>query len=148
MNFCEVSQNNFDTWLAMGLALWPHYDECALRPIFINILKNEKETAYLYQNDAGVPIAFINLSLRTDHVQGSTTSPVGYVEAIYVKPDYRKQGIAKELIAIAEKWASEKGCTELGSDTEIDNLPSQQFHKNLGFKEANRTVNFIKNIEQ
>ncbi len=148
MNFCEVSKKDFKEWLEMGFALWPHYKKKGdeLKTILESIIKSRKQTAFLCKNNDNKPIAFINISLRSDYVQGSKTSPVGYIEGIFVKPKYRNQGIAKELIKIAEKWTMKKGCKELGSDAELDNTDSQKFHKKLGFKEANKIVSFIKTI--
>ena len=147
MNFCEISKKDFNEWLRMGLNLWPHYKNKKeeLEREFSDILKSFKKTAFLGK-DAGKSIAFINLSIRSDYVQGSKSNPVAYIEGIYVDPKYRRQGLAKELIKIAEQWALKNGCEELGSDAELENVNSQKFHKNLGFKEANKTVNFIKTI--
>lgn len=51
----------------------------------------------------------MNLSLRHDYVPGATQSPVAYIEGIYVKENYRKQGLGKALIQHAEQWAIEQG---------------------------------------
>ena len=91
-------------------------------------------------------IGFINLSIRIDYVEGSNSSPVAYVEGIYVKPEYRNKGIAKSLIANGEEWARFKGCTQMGSDIEMDNDISYKFHQKIGFDEANRIICFIKDI--
>ena len=44
----------------------------------------------------------------------------------------------------AKAWAKEQGCTEFASDCELTNTVSQEFHKKLGFEEANRVVCFVK----
>jgi len=149
MNFCEISKEDFNEWLGMGFVLWPHYKnkKNELKQEFNDILESPKETAFLCKDDKKL-IAFINLSIRFDYVAGSTTNPVGYIEGIYVDPKHRKQGLAKELIKIAEQWSLKKGCKELASDAELENIDSQKFHKNLKFKEVNRTVSFIKTIDQ
>jgi aminoglycoside 6'-N-acetyltransferase I len=79
-------------------------------------------------------------------VEGATESPVAYVEDVYVKPTYQRQGIAKKLIDQAEDWAKQKGITQLASDTNITNLQSIHFHEKIGFAEAERIVCYIKNI--
>ena len=146
MNFCEISEDNFNEWLSMGLALWPHAKK-TLKKEFEADLKSDKYKSFLAQNEDGQYLGFINLSLRSDYVQGASSSPVGYVEGIYVKPKYRKQGIAKELIKQAKKWAKKQGCKELGSDAELKNTVSQKFHKNLGFKKDDVIVHYIKKIK-
>ena len=76
----------------------------------------------------------------------ASVKAVGYIEAIYVKPDHRTQGIARKLAEIAEQWAKERGCTEMASDTEIKNVDSQKFHKKIGFEHAETIVHFIKKV--
>lgn len=81
-----------------------------------------------------------------DAGKGTDSSPVGYLEGIFVSDGYRKQGYAAELLSECEKWAREKGCTEFASDCELDNADSFRFHISLGFKEANRIMCFRKEL--
>ena len=74
----------------------------------------------------------MNLSLRYDHVPGSTESPVAYIEGIFISQSYRQAGLGKHLITLAEKWGKEKGCKEMASDTLLNNTNSQHFHKKAG----------------
>ena len=93
-------------------------------------------------------VAFAQCQLRHDYVEGTQTSPVGYLEGIFVREEYRKQGLARKLLTACENWAREQGCTEFASDCELTNTVSQEFHKNLGFEEANRVVCFVKRLER
>lgn len=79
-------------------------------------------------------------------MEGTDSSPVGYLEGIFVKQEYRKQGYAKELLKMCEAWAKEKGCTEFASDCELDNDTSLRFHMSMGFTEANRIICFTKQL--
>ena len=90
--------------------------------------------------------AFAQCQLRHDYVEGTESSPVGYLEGIFVSEEYRKNGFAAELLAECEKWAKEKGCTEFASDCELDNEVSLRFHLALGFEEANRVICFRKGL--
>ena len=92
------------------------------------------------------PAAFAQSQLRYDYVEGTESSPVGYLEGIFVSEEYRKNGFAAELLAECEKWAKEKGCTEFASDCELDNEVSLRFHLALGFEEANRVICFRKGL--
>lgn len=91
-------------------------------------------------------VGFAQCGLRHDYVEGTTGSPVGYLEGIFVEEPYRKQGCAKQLLDCCEQWAKEKSCTEFASDCELDNEISRQFHLGAGFREANRIVCFVKKI--
>ena len=97
-----------------------------------------------YVND--VPIGFAQCGLRNDYVEGTESSPVGYLEGIFVKEEYRSNGYAKELLAACENWAKNQGCTEFASDCELDNTGSFQFHIATGFDEANRIICFRKRL--
>ena len=91
-------------------------------------------------------VGFAQCQLRYDYVEGTDSSPVGYLEGIYVADGYRQQGFARELLAACESWAKTKGCTEFASDCELENTQSLQFHLNVGFEEANRIICFTKKI--
>ena len=60
--------------------------------------------------------------------------------------DYRRQGIARELVRACQIFAKEQGCTEFASDCELDNEESLQFHLKMGFEEANRIICFTKKL--
>ena len=104
------------------------------------------DSAFFLAYVEDVPIGFSQCQLRYDYVEGTDSSPVGYLEGIYVASEYRKHGIARELLSACESWAKSKGCTEFASDCELDNTQSLQFHLNVGFEEANRIICFTKKL--
>ncbi|MEG2090881.1 aminoglycoside 6'-N-acetyltransferase, partial [Niameybacter sp.] len=91
-------------------------------------------------------VGFAQCQLRQDYVEGTQTSPVGYLEGIYIKADYRKRGLAHRLLSACEEWAKLKGCSEFASDCELDNEDSLKFHLSTGFDEANRIICFNKKL--
>ena len=46
----------------------------------------------------------------------------------------------------AENWAREKGCTEMASDTWLDNEPSIRAHLKMGYNEVERLVHYVKQL--
>ena len=142
----KIDSSNFHEWLKMGLALWPDNSEEELREDFSDLLSSDNEESFIFRIEDEY-VGFINLSVRSDYVEGSNSSPVGYVEGIYVRPEYRCQGIGKRLLEAGEQWALKKGCNEMGSDCELHNTISYDFHMKAGFSEANRIISFIKDIE-
>lgn len=142
----EANEKHIPDLLEMGLDLWPEDKEEVLRNVFLNILHADNHKVFLFLIEEKVA-AFIYMSIRTDYVEGSDSSPTGYVEGIYVKHEFREKGIAKKLLLAGEKWAKEKGCKQIGSDAYIDNTTSYKFHINTGFKEAAKLVTFIKHVD-
>ena len=82
-----------------GLAalLWKNSSADELSKEFYDIL--EKGGAFFLKYEGGVPIGFAQCSLRHDYVEGTETSPVGYLEGIFVCDGYRRRGYANELLA-------------------------------------------------
>jgi aminoglycoside 6'-N-acetyltransferase I len=142
-----VKSAGFEDCLRMGMKLWPHHNK-DLRSVFKDIVKSPKQTLLLCRTREGKAAGFANFSIRTDYVEGSNSSPVGYLEGIFVEERFRKLGVAKMLVAEGERWAFKKGCSEIGSDAELVNTKSHKFHRAIGFKEANRIVAFIRRIKK
>jgi aminoglycoside 6'-N-acetyltransferase I len=92
------------------------------------------------------PAGFVEVTLRVDYVNGCVTSPVAFLEGIYVEPWGRRQGVARALVGAVEAWAREKGCSELASDALLENGGSHRMHAGLGFEETERVVYFRKEL--
>lgn len=137
--------NDFEGTLSLMKALWPDSDHDELARDFAACLADIHQDVVLALDEDAL-IGFAWCSIRNDYVEGSSTSPVGYLEGIYVVEAYRVQGIARELCSRCENWAKDQGCSEFASDCELDNVISARFHENIGFTEANRIVCFIKSI--
>ncbi len=108
------------------------------------IASPESAVFLLYDGDAAV--GFAQCQLRHDYVEGTDSSPVGYLEGIFVEESYRNKGCAKDLLKQCEAWAKNMGCIEFASDCELDNTGSLAFHLKMGFEEANRVICFTKSL--
>ncbi|MEQ9280190.1 MAG: GNAT family N-acetyltransferase [Balneola sp.] len=146
MQIVKLSEQNVEALANLFVELWPEYTFETEFEYCKQILEKEDQTAFLVK-EKNEYIAFAYLSLRNDFVEGATSYPIAYLEGIYVKETYRKNGVASELIQRAEQWAEENGSSQLASDVEIDNEQSIQFHKKSGFLEENRIVCFIKDLK-
>jgi aminoglycoside 6'-N-acetyltransferase I len=141
-----VTEDDFHDWLAMALELWPDYEPDELRAILEELIPDDKQEPFICRLADGSPAGFLDLSTRTDYVEGTEKSPVGYIEGIFVQKNLRGHGIGRALVEFAERWAAGKGYTQLASDAELDNTDSHEFHKSVGFEEAGRVVAFVKNL--
>lgn len=130
---------------SLAVQLWPDNDPEELAEEFRTLIMNA-DAALFIKYAADTPIAFAQCQLRHDYVEGTDSSPVGYLEGIFVSEGYRKKGFASELLSECEKWAKEKGCVQFASDCELDNADSLSFHLAMGFEEANRIICFKKDL--
>ena len=129
----------------LSCQLWPDHTVEEMQVEFAEIVA-KTDAAYFLAYAEETAIGFAQCQLRHDYVEGTDSSPVGYLEGIYVADGYRKQGVARELLSACESWAKAKGCSEFASDCELDNVQSLQFHLNVGFEEANRIICFTKKL--
>ncbi|MGS0626460.1 GNAT family N-acetyltransferase [Photorhabdus sp. RM125S] len=59
---------------------------------------------------------------------------------VYIIPELRRKGLVARLVTCINSWANDRGCTEMASDTDINNEESQNLHLSLGFMETERVV--------
>src|SRR5205814_1792245 len=104
----------------------------------------ERFAQLVQYDDAGTAVGLVEVAIRTDYVNGTESSPVAFLEGIYVVPEARRSGVARQLVAEAERWARSVGCTELASDAQLENTESHTMHAALGFVETERVVYFKK----
>ncbi|WP_262315527.1 aminoglycoside 6'-N-acetyltransferase [Lacticaseibacillus parakribbianus] len=134
---------DLDQLAELAALMWPHHEVCALRAEIASLIAQGQSQFFLI-GAMGSPVGFAQCSLRHDYVEGTSTSPVGYLEGIFVKPTARHRGYAKALVASCEAWAKAQGCAEFASDCPLDHLTSLRFHQALHFTEANRIICFTK----
>lgn len=129
----------------LAAMMWSNHSVEELNNEFSDLFMKEEAQFFLkYEND--IPVGFAQCQLRHDYVEGTETSPVGYLEGIFVKEGFRHKGYAGALLAECENWAKSKGCKEFASYCELDNDDSLQFHRAMSFTEANRIICFTKKI--
>ncbi len=132
-------------WLRMRLLLWTYATAEGFEPELDPILADPNQAAFIASLPDGRRVGFLEAGLRA-YGEGCETSPVGYIEGIYVDEDMRGQGLSLRLMRAAEDWAREKGCTEIASDTWLENEASIQMHLRLGYEEMERLVHFAKRL--
>jgi aminoglycoside 6'-N-acetyltransferase I len=133
-------------WLQLRMALWPADRAEHLPEMQEQCAQPERYAQFIACSSAGEPQGLVEVALRSDYVNGTDSSPVGFLEGLYVDPAFRQQGIARQLVRAAEQWAREKGCTEMASDALLENTTSHATHASLGFEETERVVYFRKPI--
>ena len=130
---------------AQRFALWPDEPPGVRRAEAAErVARTDPRIETFVAEHDGAVVGFAEVSLRSDYVNGCDTSPVAFLEGLYVEPAHRRRGVARALVAAAEQWGRARGCSELGSDALIDNTGSHRFHAAAGFEETERVVCFRK----
>jgi aminoglycoside 6'-N-acetyltransferase I len=143
MHIEKITAAELEDWIVLRQQLWP-WSEVEHRAEAEAALENPDAVAFLAKDEKGETIGFAEADLRRDYVNGCTTSPVGFLEGIYVKDLYRRRGAARALTQAVETWTRTQGCSELASDAWLDNATSHRMHGALGFEETERVVYFRK----
>ena len=130
-------------WQRMRLLLWPEEASEATMSELDEMLADPTEPVFVAVREDGKLGGFLEGGLRK-YADGCDTSPVGYIEGWFVDKDLRRQGVGAQLVQAMEAWALQQGCTEMASDTWLDNEGSIQAHLTLGYEESERSVHFRK----
>ena len=132
-------------WFELRRALWP---DCppGRHTLEMDQWQHSDGVVLLAEDSDGKIVGFAEISVRRDHVEGTSSAPVPYLEGWYVVPGHRRKGVGRALIESAECWALEAGFSELASDAESQNHEAIQAHIELGFHEVGRSVHFVRRL--
>ena len=145
--FRQAGLQDLDLVTGLLSLLFTDHDPGELREENRGILMSQDETIWLAcLGDS--PAGAAHAAVRREYVEGASRGDaVCYLEAVYVLPACRLEGIARQLVLQCESWAKKKGCKLLASDCELDNQGSENFHKRLGFEEVSRNIHFVKPLD-
>ena len=144
MNIRRAAPADSMTLAVLASRIWEH-EPAELEPEFATLTASPEAACFLAFDDDKA-VGFAQCQLRHDYVEGCDTSPVGFLEGIYVDDSHRRSGVARALLSACEDWARSVGCTEFASDCELDNHDSLAWHLKAGFEEVNRTIWFAKKL--
>ena len=141
-----LDESDLPEWLRLRMLLWDQSSDDDHKTEMVDIIEHaDSQFVAVADTGHGRLAGFLEASIRT-HVEDCDTENVGYLEGWYVDNDFRRMGIGRQLVEFAEKWALQKGCTEMASDAEIDNSISLQAHLRMGYAETSRLVHLRKEL--
>jgi aminoglycoside 6'-N-acetyltransferase I len=133
-------------WLLLRCEFFPEDYPGEHQQFLQGLWASGRFTAFVASTESGVPMGFAEVAIRQDFVNGCQHRPALFLEGIYVRPEYRGQGVARRLCAAAGEFGVSHGCQEFASDVYIDDHDSLAAHVGLGFKETERVVYFRKSL--
>jgi aminoglycoside 6'-N-acetyltransferase I len=143
-----ADKSHLQEWAKLRIALWnwdtveDHREEAER----LYCEGDPDRTGYVAIASDGEILGFAEATIRRDYVDGCDTSPVAFLEGIYVIPEARKSGVARALTQSVADWGRSQGCTEYASNALLDNIDSHNFHTAIGFVETERVVFFRKEL--
>ncbi len=138
MTITSCMAKDLADWDKLRRALWPDAGAEELPAL----LADPDAASFIARAPDGAAIGFVEAMVRHDYVNGCETSPVAFVEGLYVVEAWRRQGVARALVAKVGDWAKARGLTELASDALLENERSHTTHRALSFAETERVVYF------
>ena len=151
MTVRKANMGDVDAIAQMCAALWPDDSAEAHAPEVSKLLSSGQSGGlpsvyFVAETSANQPIGFVQVGLRS-HADGCDPAhPTGFVEGWFVQPEFRGQGAGAALMRAGEDWSRKQGCREMGSDTWLDNEPSQRAHEALGYEVVDRCVHYRKSL--
>lgn len=146
MKIRKAQKADREGWLRLRKKLWPslsssgHLSEMQQMTAF-----PDRWVVFIFEGPEGLIAGFVEASIREDFqtVAGET---MGYIDGILIDPEHRRGGAGRALVEAAESWAGERGCAVMGSDADLEDSISRDFHSALGYRETDRMVVFRKKI--
>jgi aminoglycoside 6'-N-acetyltransferase I len=145
----ELDQRTFSIWSKLRQELWEHHTDEKDRMDFARYQRRNSEgkaMSFLAVSETGQYVGFLDSELRSDYVEGAASSPVWYIEGIFVVPSAQGKGVGRLLVQTIEDHARSQGYSEIASDCELDDTESEAFHRAVGFREVIRSIHLVKRI--
>ena len=122
----DVTEELFDQIMAVENSTGSGYDEEIMREIWITRDNNDNFVCM----DGQKIVAHISYNPKSKRRNGSI-----YMVNLTVLPEYRKRGIAQNLIYTATNYYIDNGYTLLTSvSVDKDNIPAVNLYQKVGFK--------------
>ena len=113
-----LEEHDETEWMRLRIALWPHYSLTEMLKEMAELRRDlEHQPVFVAEAPDGGLCGLMEVAIHTS-APGCTTQRIGYLEAWYVDPAWRKQGIGRRLVDVAEAWSISQGCREMASDTD------------------------------
>ena len=147
MELKKITKNDLTLWQEFRTALYGSLRDKYHQIEMKQILESDIWWCYFVVNESGSVLGLVELSAR-NIVDGCLSSPVAYLEGLYLKPRFQNKGIGKEIIKLVLNWCKKHGFSELATDTELANTGAQKFYKTVGFEEVDRVVSFRMGVDK
>ena len=142
-----IAEVDLSEWFRLRRKLWDATTDEDHKAEMLDIVDHpDTQLVAVAESGNGKLAGFLEASIRP-FVEDCETDHVGYLEGWFVDPEFRRHGVGRMLVSLAEEWARSRGCTEMASDAEFGNEMSLAAHTRLGYQETSRLVHLRKELD-
>ncbi|SFS41211.1 GNAT family N-acetyltransferase [Marininema halotolerans] len=98
--------------------------------------RHEDENTYIQMyslTSSDEPIGILYLDIRRDHL---TFQNAGYINEIYLAPEYQGQGLSRQILLDGETWFAKKGISSRQVFVTSNNLAAVRLYESMGYRVA------------
>lgn len=97
----------------------------------LGAILNRREAGRIYcASHAGAPVGMVSILFTISTAEGG---PVAWLEDMIVRPDWRRQGVGRQLLRRAIGEARAAGCMRITLLTDATNQGAERFYSRAGF---------------
>jgi ribosomal protein S18 acetylase RimI-like enzyme len=116
------------------------WDRTSLREALVKIMESDDSEIFLAEV-AGEPVGLIEVYVRQDPDEATLVQHrYAELQSLVVSAPFRRNGIGTQLVAVARRWAGEKGATEMRLGIWEFNQAAREFYETVGFKTLKRRM--------
>lgn len=141
MKLKPISKSEFSLWSQYRSDIYPRLNAAFNAKEMDQIYHSHLWHCWFIEREDRERIGLVELSLR-NIVDGCLSSPVPYLEGLYLTATERGKGRGTEVIAMIRNWCQAHGYSELATDAELSNIGAQAFYEKLGFEPVDRVVEY------
>ena len=129
-----------ENWEEGGESSPTHDDRARIRRVLGGYVSNGKVCCYLAKHGVR-PVGFVTGSVSSHPVMEGVA---GQVEELYVKPEYRGQGVGSDLVGTAVSFLENLDARVFKTHTCMDDKAAKSFCSSLGWEEDVATYSLYK----
>ena len=147
MKLKTIEREEFPLWKAMRQELYHSTGDPSPDEEMRNIHTSDDWHCWFITDVDGEVIGLAEISIR-NIVDGCLTSPVPYLEGLFIMPGHRALGLGTVVMQMLMDWAVGQGYQEFATDAELENNRAQKFYEKLAFEEVDRVVVYRRWIKE
>lgn len=103
-------------------------------------IQNQEAVVFLAMDQAGR--AAKGFTLLYPSFSSLSLSRIYVLNDLFVGPQYRKQGVARQLLETAKAFAKSEGATSLSLMTHVTNDKAQNLYRSCGYRQVDEFLTF------